>query len=56
VTPLMKTRTFVLKWAMPYAIVAAVLGWQFREEVTGSKPDYATAAVVSAAALVILFL
>lgn len=53
--PLMKKRTFLLKWALPYAIVAAVLAWQFREQMIEPTPDYLTAAVVSAAMLVILF-
>jgi hypothetical protein len=54
-TPLMKKRTFLLKWAFPYAIVTAVLGWQFHEEMAGTKSDYLIAAVVSATMLAILF-
>ena len=40
---------------MPYALVAGVLGWQFRGEITGDKPDLLIAVIVSAAMLVILF-
>lgn len=53
--PLKKKRTFLLKWGLPYALVAGVLGWQFRGEVTGEKPDLPIAAIVSAAMFVILF-
>jgi hypothetical protein len=55
VTPLKKKRTFLLKWALPYALVAGVLGWKFRGELTGEKPDLLIAVIVSAALCVILF-
>jgi hypothetical protein len=55
VIPLMKRRTFLLKWALPYALVTLVLAWHFREQISGSKPDYPTAAFVSAALFIILF-
>jgi hypothetical protein len=55
VTPLMKKRTFLFKWVLPYAIVLAVLAWQFREEIAGTRSDYLSAALVGAAVLSILF-
>lgn len=54
-TPLMQKRTFLTKWVFPYALVALVLAWQFRDEAVGADPDYASAAVVSAMMVVILF-
>ena len=45
--PLMQKRTFLLKWALPYAIVTLVLAWQFREDVSGAKLIYLSAAFVS---------
>ena len=45
--PLMQKRTFLLKWALSYAIVTLVLAWQFREDISGAKLDYLSAAFVS---------
>ena len=54
-TPLKKKRTFLLKWALPYVLVAGVLGWQFRGELSGENQDIQTAAIISATVFVILF-
>src|SRR5215813_15301642 len=51
----MRKRTFFLKWVLPYMLVIAVLAWQFREQIQGTKSDYLLAALVSTAMLVILF-
>jgi hypothetical protein len=55
VTPLKKERTFLLTWVLPYAFVSAVLGWQFRGELSGEKPDLLMEVIVGTAMFVILF-
>jgi hypothetical protein len=55
VTPLMHKRTFWLKWGLPYAVVVAVLLWNFRG--ASDRPDayHAVELVVGIIALVILY-
>ena len=54
-TPLMRKRTFWLKWGLPYAIVVAVLLWNFRGGSDKPNPDYAIEVVVGIIALIILY-
>jgi hypothetical protein len=51
----MPKRTFLMKWAFPYALSALVVLWQWYEEVAAPDPHYVALAVVSVLLFAILF-
>ena len=54
-TPLMRKRTFWLKWGLPYAVVVAVLLWNVRGRWDKPNSDHLVEVVVGIAAFVILY-
>lgn len=54
-TPLKKKRTFIWKWAVPYAVLVGVGAWQFHAELAKPKPDLLIEGAVGAMMFAILF-
>ena len=57
-TPLMRKRTFLTKWALPYALVGLVVLWLWLDELAKPErdyPSYLSLFVVSVTMFVILF-
>ena len=53
--PLMRRRTFLTKWALPYTIVALFLLWNWHQELAKPKPNYFVALFASFVLIIVAY-
>lgn len=54
-TPLMRKRTFLIKWVLPYVSITLVVLWQAYKESAKAEPNYGGLGFIWLALLVILY-